>query len=80
MNCAGCCRKMQDGDMCIRGTLSELIGLPKDDVVDDLTAALFGGGGEKPSLVLCESCIMPGAGEGFDIEVYHDEPAPEVKG
>jgi hypothetical protein len=63
---------MKDGDLCIRGKVSELTGQTEDAVVDDLVAELFGDK-KTNTLILCESCIEPG--EGFEIEVYH-ETAP----
>ena len=68
MKCAGCNREMKNGDLCIRGTVSELTGQPENAAVDSIMATIWGGGGD---IVLCQSCTMPGG--KFEVEVYHEE-------
>lgn len=68
MKCAGCSREMKEGDLCIRGKASEILGIAEDAETDNIMAYIFGGGDK---LVLCEDCTERGG--GFDVEVYHEE-------
>ena len=74
MMCAGCNREMKDGDLCIKGKASEILGIEGDISADNIMARIFGGGDK---LVLCMDCIE--RGHGFEVEVYHaDQPAEEA--
>ena len=73
MGCAGCGREMQDGDLCIKGTPSQVTGLPTDAFLDKLAASVLGGDRtlETDVLVYCLDCTEHGG--GFEIEVYRAE-------
>jgi len=63
---------MNDGDLCIKGTAGDILGIKTDPAVDGLMAELFGGHAE---LVLCIDCTERGG--GFEVEVYHENQPAE---
>jgi hypothetical protein len=65
---------MKEGDLCIRGKASELIGIEQDAAADNIMAWIFGGG---DTLVLCKDCTERGG--GFDVEVYHEDQPEEER-
>jgi hypothetical protein len=71
MRCVGCNREMKDGDLCIRDTVSGFTGLPPNDAVDGLMAAVFGGADE---VILCLDCTEKGG--QYTVQVYHEEVQP----
>ena len=78
MNCAGCSHEMRDGDLCIKGTPSKVLGLPADSFLDRLTASILGGDEtlETIELVYCLDCTEHGG--GFEIETYHEAAREET--
>lgn len=73
MRCAGCSREMKDGDLCIKGKASELIGIAGDTEADKVMTWIFGGGDK---LILCMDCTE--RGHGFEVEVYHEQKAADA--
>ena len=70
MKCAGCGREMKDGDLCIKGTPGEFLGLSDNHAVDDLVTMVLGGGEKTDVLVFCTVCTLHGG--SFEVEIYHE--------
>lgn len=68
--CAGCGRRLVDGELCIKGKPGEFLGMDANPVIDDLVAEILSGGEKTDTLVYCEACIEHGG--PFSVEVYHE--------